>query len=408
MPRMNSSSSYTSISQEDFPRDCASLPGAYSVRYHYELRFGDIIDVRVCMPADVSKTPWKQTRNRQDISETMFINIGIGLQNINIKYVVNSTLGYFELPNYGNNGIAGPLLADDPFDSCLRPGSSQSQCTKLVLRRRSLQIDEGAANHAVGHKQGPLTMVTAALFSPGSFLEIQLSKNRTQPPAASEASEDGPCIFAPLAQLMSDNNPWCGTLYSYPSEYLTVTSQSWLNYFKIDDKIENALHAAVILASQMLFSDGPSGRLDVEYDRGIDSVRPKISTTGVIVVSILLGADLFLLLALATYISFSHTWTSSFDAETMMRLGAARAAELPLQVLSSVKQGKDQSVLERIPGWVGDARAKDELGVLAVGASDPLKRGRKYHRQYDGTMQGKQLVPKKTINAVVVVPFPRQ
>lgn len=91
-----------------------------------------------------------------------------------------------------------------------------------------------------------------------------------------------------------------------------------------------------------------------------------------------------------------------------MRLGAARAPELPLQVLSSVEQGKGRSVLERIPGWVGDARPKDELGVLAVGASEALKRGRKYHRQHDGTMQGRQLVPKKTINAIVVVPFPRQ
>lgn len=61
-----------------------------------------------------------------------------------------------------------------------------------------------------------------------------------------------------------------------------------------------------------------------------------------------------------------------------MRLGAARAHELLLQIDSG--QGKEgrQRVLEQMPGWVGDATPEDDMGVLAIGATTPLKPGRKY------------------------------
>lgn len=323
MPRMNSSTSYTSIPPGEFSQDCATRPGAYSVVYHFDSTTTNSIDVRVCMPANFSSTPWKRTRNRQDISESMFLDIETRLQNTNIKYVVNSTLGYFELPNYGNDGFAGPLLANDPFDFC-HTSASDKQCMSLGLHRRSLQIDEGVANDAVGRSgnRGPLTMVAAALFRPGSFIETQISQNGTQPPASSEASVDGPCNLAPLAQLMRGISPLCGNPYS--DSYTLATVEAWLNFFKIDstNDIQNALHAAVIIAGQTLLSDTPFGSLDVGDDMGTDSIRPKVSTTGVIVVTVLLAADLFLMLSLAIYVNFSHTWTLSFDAETMMRLGA--------------------------------------------------------------------------------------
>ena len=61
----------------------------------------------------------------------------------------------------------------------------------------------------------------------------------------------------------------------------------------------------------------------------------------------------------------------------MMTLGAARADELPLQVVSSEAK-ETRTLLERMPGWVGDARPDDEMGAVAVGATVPLKAGRRY------------------------------
>ena len=38
--------------------------------------------------------------------------------NATFKATVNTTLGYYELPNYNNSGNPGPLLARDPHNTC--------------------------------------------------------------------------------------------------------------------------------------------------------------------------------------------------------------------------------------------------------------------------------------------------
>ena len=91
-----------------------------------------------------------------------------------------------------------------------------------------------------------------------------------------------------------------------------------------------------------------------------------------ILLLILLAIDLFLLLALATYVSFSYTWTPSFNSSVMMRLDAARADELLLQVISSEVK-KTRAVREQMPGWVGDARPDDDVAVLTIETIAPLK-----------------------------------
>ena len=141
--------------------------------------------------------------------------------------------------------------------------------------------------------------------------------------------------------------------------------------------MQDALHAAAILASQVWLSS-VDGSLVVYYDLGQDSTRPKISSAGVILLSILLAIDLLLLLAVSIYISFSYTWTESFNSSAMIKLGAARADELPLQVISSEGKEKTRAILERIPGWVGDARPDDNVGAVAIGAMVPLKAERRY------------------------------
>lgn len=97
-----------------------------------------------------------------------------------------------------------------------------------------------------------------------------------------------------------------------------------------------------------------------------------------ILLSILLALDVLLLLVIAIYNSFSYTWTEDFDSSAMMKLGAARANELPLQVISREGKEKTRAMLERMPGWVGDARPDDEVGALAIGATGPLTAGRRY------------------------------
>jgi hypothetical protein len=75
------------------------------------------------MPANVANS-WNSTRDRQDFSEELHLNVTVlNLTSGNIesgfyKITLDTTAGYFELPNYMNQGVAGPLLDKDPITVC--------------------------------------------------------------------------------------------------------------------------------------------------------------------------------------------------------------------------------------------------------------------------------------------------
>ena len=79
------------------------------------------------MPADLRQSPWRSTRDRQDFSEELYINVtmmgytilpAIPAGGSLYRLTVNTTAGYFELLNYMNGGVVGPLLAKDPNNLC--------------------------------------------------------------------------------------------------------------------------------------------------------------------------------------------------------------------------------------------------------------------------------------------------
>ena len=388
MPRMNSSVSLLNVSQTAFPSNCNATSGAYYMEYSYNTT---LLNVQVCMPDGVSQSPWKATRDRQDTTEIMFLNIHSGgsqnsadpddnIENITLKLTVNTTLGYFELPNYNSSGVAGPLLAKDPHDTC--PGN-EDECLSQWQLKRSLQTNESNTSFAIGvtANLGPLAMIVAALFEPGSFIATQTIRNGTTPPDIYMPSPGPaiPCTVPPLSLLYDGpaGDMQCYRQPSYADDgYLSITL--WLEMFYDIGTMQNALHAATILASQIWLSSA-AGSITVYYDMGLDSTRPKISSAGVILLSILLAIDLLLLLAVAIYTSFSYTWAMDFNSSAMMKMGAARADEFPLQVISREGKENTRAMLERMPGWVGDARPDDEVGALAIGATVPLKAGRRYH-----------------------------
>lgn len=78
--------------------------------------------IRVCMPPDSTKSPWKATRDRQDFKETLYINATSGSyipdydNYCAVKIELKTTAGMFELPNYMNDDKPGPLLAKSPVE----------------------------------------------------------------------------------------------------------------------------------------------------------------------------------------------------------------------------------------------------------------------------------------------------
>lgn len=124
IPRINSTANYESIPASEWPTGCDQLPGAFFADYSDVVFYNTTRDVKwaiqTCMPADLTQSPWKTTRARQDFSEELYINITGGSFQPDGFYrvTVKTTAGYFELPNYMNNLAPGPLLEQAPDYLC--------------------------------------------------------------------------------------------------------------------------------------------------------------------------------------------------------------------------------------------------------------------------------------------------
>lgn len=302
MPRMNSSVVYDFVLPADFPSNCDTIPGAYYVEHTYNTT---IFDLRVCMPNNNSQSDWKATRDQQDISEEMFMSVtyststnaqmlGEPPENATLKLVVNTTLGYFELPNCNNSNVAGMLLANDPYETC---GRKDPTCVLQVDRKRSLQTDQGESTLRVGSgfTAGPLAMIASALFDNGSFLTAQFPQVATPIPPHSVGYLDDSCTVAPLSLLYGGSVELSCIQFPYTSNIGLESVSMWLSNFYQKNITQNAFLAAVIIASQTWLTTSSSsqdGSLKVMYDMGRDSERPKVSSTGIVLISILLAVDL--------------------------------------------------------------------------------------------------------------------
>lgn len=129
-PRMNSSLSWTDIQIEDFPRNCSQGNGFFrNYTSPIDENSGRYYSLSVCMQGNLSHTPFKRTRNRQDFNETVFISTNYFADeatpgNTTWKLTLSSTLGYFELPNKKRGESYGPLLDQDPLLNCTPPRCS--------------------------------------------------------------------------------------------------------------------------------------------------------------------------------------------------------------------------------------------------------------------------------------------
>lgn len=134
IPRINSTASYENISAVEYPSGCAQIAGAFSVGYSGKVLYSPTDSaanwsIQACMPTDLRQSPWKYTRDRRDFSEVLFINVTISadgrvprnttpIGGLLYRVTLNTTAGYFELPNYMNGVTAGPLLDKDLNSIC--------------------------------------------------------------------------------------------------------------------------------------------------------------------------------------------------------------------------------------------------------------------------------------------------
>lgn len=128
--RLNSSIQCTAIARSEFPSACiGSRPFTANFSVHgadYPEAEGSFaLSSRICVPGDYSKGAWSLSRDRQDISETIYVEItqntshpslspSVTTQYSGMHCTSNTTRGYFELGNYQNNFNYQPLLTSWP------------------------------------------------------------------------------------------------------------------------------------------------------------------------------------------------------------------------------------------------------------------------------------------------------
>ncbi|KAH4014496.1 hypothetical protein HBI70_177560 [Parastagonospora nodorum] len=113
-------------------------------------------------------------------------------------------------------------------------------------------------------------------------------------------------------------------------------------------------------------------------DHGVPTIRTSLSMAGIVVGSVLLGAHLLGLLALALYSFIKKPFSLWLGAEIMVKAGTAYA-----EVLGAAEGDKQwKNAAAACKGFVGDERAGNEVGRMAFGA--PTGLSTKKERNFEG------------------------
>ncbi|KAF9893791.1 hypothetical protein FE257_009961 [Aspergillus nanangensis] len=411
LPRFNSSAQVQAIEESEFPANCDRIDNGFFVEYTNSSRYYDtdimqIWGLKACMPGNVRESPWKATRNRHDFSEELYLDIkltnwSVGWTSIQergiYRVTLNTTTGYFELPNYMNGGVAGFLLEKDPIEEPCDDGC-KDQTGYYGYKRDITTITPVAPGLQIVGNKGPLLTTALALFGTGSYIETRATNPEIYGATAlpdwdSERFNHWPvgssaCIYlSPLDRLTSSNSNFRYCIKNSDGgengEDIDFQIVNWLeNFLVAPASLENAFNAAAYIATKTWLENNPgssgdiSNHLSVSFDLGADSQIPVISLAGLIFVSVLLGIHLLLLLSMGVYAAWSQRWTKQLDSFAMMRIGASISHHVPLLMSYRLNLVKE---LREVPGWMGDQMPESEkVGVLGLGGPVQLKKGRKY------------------------------
>lgn len=140
--RLNSSAECKAIAESAFPEICGGpdpLVASYSSQVRapsfYNFTNPGNFTIDVCVPGDLSASPWTLSRDRQEITEDLYIKVHVDYEtvldwgyfengerpvNFTVHCNASTTRGYFELPNWQNDFTAGPLLEKWPDKETLK------------------------------------------------------------------------------------------------------------------------------------------------------------------------------------------------------------------------------------------------------------------------------------------------
>ncbi|KAF4301589.1 hypothetical protein GTA08_BOTSDO10894 [Botryosphaeria dothidea] len=157
----------------------------------------------------------------------------------------------------------------------------------------------------------------------------------------------------------------------------------WLHNFFDELGMAAALRMAAFMANDILLNNpGRSDGLYVSVDEGRDMLAPVMPIEGVIAGSVLLGTFRVSLLGLVVFALRMPRWTDRLDATATLQMGAAMA----LSTEGLAKMRCMNGVRANTPGFVGDVLPDGDIGRIAVGAENSLRRNKTYEAELCAVM----------------------
>ncbi|RJE26359.1 hypothetical protein PHISCL_01332 [Aspergillus sclerotialis] len=413
-PRINSTAKWEANPSGVLPEDCNKESDAYYLRFEFD----NLIKytVEICMPGNMSESQWKESFSRQDLTEELYFKmnfsgnfdvmaaaeVGVETGAYSSKLTLDTTRGYFELPNYANDRVPGRLIDHAPFENATAdqwmgskklPARDLDDTTTWTTLNATTDI-----RHNVN--RGPLLSIATALFGEGSFADIQHTALAAY--ANSSIGYSGCISVVPFISLLHESANDLGSstfdpclkgyhvnnvidnprdaednqinMHAIVAAYFFLFSGD-TQFGPSSERVENAFTSAAFLANDVsMTSDIYEQSIMVYYDMGADQQVPQISREGVIFVSVLLSLYLLCLFALAVYSACIRRWTDTLDSFAMLRIEASISERVPLLAARHVGRIK---ALDETPGWIGNA-SEGEIGELCLAGERPLGKTKRY------------------------------
>ncbi|KAI0424062.1 hypothetical protein F5Y09DRAFT_325489 [Xylaria sp. FL1042] len=391
--RLNTSVQCEAVSRDNFPETCPgpmpfygnlSLP---SRKEEDDPMYGlPNIQIRWCVPGNISASPWSTNRDRQDIAEDMFVDVFMPRDPLYVDVIVanftthcsaNTTRGYFELPNSHNNFTHGPLL--EKWVSANGRASVTNDVEDASWDSRYLDYPY-SSNYPYGNNDqltpGPLmTSMLSMLGNESWMLPLQNISESTDASTLYNIHRSMCTGGIPFLTWDGETTYDEGGFSTYESQCLVYRAQSygplseikrqaygWFNYFSETTSVNATLSSAAFFANEATLTRAGLQPDDSSYwydgvictSPGSTVHKPSISLPAEIVISALLGAEALAIIFLVLYICRKPTFTNRLDALVVATIGAQLSAEgVELPHLHENKTTKRYEFLREHDGVIG-------------------------------------------------------
>ncbi|KAH7322805.1 hypothetical protein B0I35DRAFT_188452 [Stachybotrys elegans] len=353
--------------EENFPRTC---PGGrpFEIDYRGEERSGEAFRARICGEGRVDTSPWSRSRNKESIAEQLWIEFrGQDMRrhtNYTMRCNADSTRGWFELGNVWNDYNYGDMLDEWPDEEEIirnyhDRGSSEYEFG--YPRREEPDVTaEVAFKPSNPPTPGPLITAVLAMFGNSSFLH-----------SAQAATSDETRISTLEALCAQKSTPFYNFVWRWSTAH--CPSDGRIHPNELNDLVANfflgmgdpfttskALEAASYLANEALLREATTlgSPREINSAPGRTVIKPRQSSTAIVVISVLVGVEAMGLLLLGIFIYSKPTWTATLDTRSMLSLG-----------LTFDQETYD---ISKASGLVGVMEGKSDDGQMTQGWALPL------------------------------------